>query len=103
MPHIQSEAAALLGARIREVRNRLGITLEDLGALSEVHWTSVGKIERGAVHPSVETLVKLATALDTDPGEFIAGFSADLYPHRKHRMTAATLIAQRNRELGEGN
>lgn len=67
-----------------------------------MHWTSVGKIERGIVHPNVETLVRIATALDTDPGVLLSGFHSDLYPHREHRMTAATLIAQRKARLGLG-
>ena len=49
VPQIHSEAAAILGTRIRDIRTRVGITLEDLGALAEMHWTSVGKIERDQV------------------------------------------------------
>lgn len=100
MPSIHSDAARLLGDRVREARRERGLTLEDLGALAEIHWTNVGKIERAQIHPNVETLVRLATALDLDPGELVRGMTADLYPGRSHRLTAADLIAERRR-LGD--
>lgn len=97
MPSSHSDAAIELGQRIRGARVDRGLTLEDLGALADMHWTNIGKIERGQVHPSVETLVRIATALDADPGRFVTGFTADMYPKRSHRLTAADFIAERQR------
>jgi transcriptional regulator with XRE-family HTH domain len=96
-----SEAARILGERLRDARLKLGLTLEDLGTLAEMHWTSVGKIERGQVHPSVETLVRLTTALNADPSDFVAGLTADMYPHRSHRMTAADFLREERRRAGD--
>ncbi|MGK9147592.1 helix-turn-helix domain-containing protein [Plantibacter flavus] len=90
-----SDAATILGERLRTVRNERQLTLEDLGDLAEMHWTNIGKIERGQVHPSVETLVRLSTALDVDPGTLIAGLHADMYPGRTHKLTARDLIEAR--------
>lgn len=106
MAKIHSLAAQKIGQRIREVRQRFGISLEDLGELAEVSWTSIGKIERGAQSPNAETLVRLATALGVDPGSFLSGVTADDYGQREHRLTAREFItaqnAQRDRNAGGG-
>ncbi|SKA81197.1 Helix-turn-helix [Agreia bicolorata] len=98
MTKTHSDAATILGERVREQRLKLGLTLEDLASLSEMHWTSVGKIERGQVHPNVETLVRLATALNADPGVFVEGLTASMYEKRVHGLTAADFIRERERE-----
>jgi transcriptional regulator with XRE-family HTH domain len=98
VPNPHSAAAKLLGGRLRDARLKLSLTLEDVGALSEVHWTSVGKIERGQVHPSIETLVRITTALNADPADFVAGLTSDMYPRRTHRMTAADYIRAKKRD-----
>ncbi|MFT4231704.1 MAG: helix-turn-helix transcriptional regulator [Leucobacter sp.] len=106
MPKIHSSAALKIGHRVRSVRQRLGISLEDLGELSEISWTSIGKIERGASSPTTETLVRLATALGVDPGSFISGITADDYGQRIHQLSARDLIKaraeQEERMRGEG-
>ncbi|RGE19157.1 helix-turn-helix domain-containing protein [Leucobacter sp. wl10] len=95
MPKIHSAAALKIGQRVRAVRQRLGISLEDLGELSEISWTSIGKIERGASSPTAETLIRLATALEVDPGSFISGLTSDDYGRRLHQLSARDLIRAR--------
>lgn len=95
MPKIHSAAALQIGQRVRAVRQRLGISLEDLGELSEISWTSIGKIERGASSPTAETLVRIATALGVDPGTFLSGITADDYGQRLHQLSARDLIKAR--------
>ncbi|MFZ4893785.1 helix-turn-helix domain-containing protein [Plantibacter sp. Mn2098] len=90
-----SEAAKILGERLRAARLKRELTLEDLGALAEMHWTNIGKIERGQVHPSVETLVRLSSAMDLDAAQFVQGLNADMYPGRTHKLTAKDLLAER--------
>lgn len=92
---IHSAAAVKIGRRIRDVRTHLGISLEDLGQLSEVSWTTIGKIERGASSPNAETLVRLATALEVDPGDFLRDLTSDDYGNRLHQVTARDLIRAR--------
>lgn len=100
MRQIHSTAAARIGQRVREARNNRGISLEDLGHLSEVNWTTIGKIERGASSPTVESLVRIATALEVDPGEFIADITADQYGERTHQLSAIDLIHARTGKPG---
>nr|WP_243752605.1 helix-turn-helix transcriptional regulator [Leucobacter ruminantium] len=101
VPKIHSEAALKIGRRVRSVRQRLGISLEDLGELSEISWTSIGKIERGASSPTAETLVRIATALEVDPGSFLAGLTSDDYGRRAHRFSARDLIRGREQHAEE--
>lgn len=95
MPKIHSAAAQEIGRRIRTARQALGISLEDLGELSDVNWTSIGKIERGVSSPTVETLVRIATALEIDAGTFVSGVVSDDYGVRSHQLTARELIRER--------
>ncbi len=98
MPTSHSHAAVELGRRLRAARHELGISLEDLGELSSINWTTIGKIERGVSSPTVESLIRIATALEIDPGVFVSGLTADHYGTREHQLTARDLIRAR---LGE--
>lgn len=95
MPKIHSDAARIIGQRIRTARHELGISLEDLGELAEVNWTSIGKIERGTSSPTVESLIRIATALEVDPGALVTGITAEAYGERQHQLTARALIRAR--------
>lgn len=96
MPTSHSHAAVELGRRLRAARHELGISLEDLGELSSINWTTIGKIERGVSSPTVESLIRIATALEIDPGVFVSGLTADHYGTRAHKLTARDLIRARN-------
>lgn len=95
MTKFHSSAAAEIGRRIRAARHELGISLEDLGELAEVNWTTIGKIERGVSSPTVESLIRIATALDIDPGALLTGLTADHYGRRLHQLTARDFINAR--------
>ena len=95
MPAQHSEAAKFLGQRIRKMRRARSCTLEDLGELAELAWMNIAKIERGEVSPSVETVVRIATALDVDPGDLLKGMHADMFPGRTHKFTARDLTRAR--------
>lgn len=73
MPPPISNAAQLLGERVKHRRNRLGISQEALADRSDLHWTFVGQVERGQRNISLHNLLKLAAGLGTDPGKLIQG------------------------------
>lgn len=76
MPEIASDAARIFGDRVRAQRLKLGISQETLAELSGLHWTALGKIERGLRNPSLHNIVKIATGLDVDPGILLEGLTA---------------------------
>lgn len=61
-----------LGERIRELRNAAGITQEKLGERASLNYKFIGELERGRVNVSLDSLVKLASALGVAPGSFFA-------------------------------
>ncbi len=76
MPDPLSSATAELGARMRARRNELGLSQEGLAAVAGLHWTFVGQVERGRRNISLHNLLKLAQALQIDPGELVTGLRA---------------------------
>lgn len=54
----------LLGEQIRHLRKKNGLTQEGLGWKADLHYTYIGAVERGEKNCSLETLNKIARALD---------------------------------------
>jgi len=68
-----STAAGEFGIRVRARRTELGYSQEKLADEAGLHWTFVGQVERGQRNLTLHNIVKLATALQTDPGELVRG------------------------------
>ena len=64
-------ARSCLGLIQRE-REARGLTQEQLADKAGIHWTTVGKIERGKQIPSVALLAVLARGLDVDLMDLLA-------------------------------
>jgi CheY-like chemotaxis protein len=58
------ELKLLLGNAIKEQRNALGISQEELAARAGLHRTYVSEVERGERNPSIASIDKLAQALE---------------------------------------
>jgi transcriptional regulator with XRE-family HTH domain len=61
-----------LGLAVRDLRQSVGLSQEELGYRSGMHRTYVGGIERGERNPSWINIVKLAQALSARPSELVA-------------------------------
>ncbi|WP_281399858.1 helix-turn-helix domain-containing protein [Microvirga zambiensis] len=59
-----SELLSSLGARLRDLRRRLNLTLEMLAQRAQVSRAMISKIERGEKMPTVGILVRIATGLN---------------------------------------
>jgi transcriptional regulator with XRE-family HTH domain len=62
------KAALTVGARIRELRKRRGLTQEELASRCCLSVSHVSMLERGHRSPSYETLLALAQVLEVPPG-----------------------------------
>ena len=59
-----------VGNRIKELRNKLGISQEELGFRSGVHRTYIASLEVGKRNVSIVTLEKIVNALEVSFSEF---------------------------------
>lgn len=87
----------IVGSRIAAARLEKGISQEDAAVLAEMHATSFGQLERGTGNPSMYTLVRIAYALEINPGSLIEGLSKSDIPDAEHMLTASEFVAERNR------
>lgn len=63
------------GQNIRECRNRIGISQEELSVRCGSSLTTVGPMERGLKLPRIDTFIRLAGALGVAPNELVTGIS----------------------------
>ena len=66
-----SEITKKLGQRIKFIRNKYGISQEELAFKASISTTYMGQLERGEKSPTVDTVFKLAKALDTSISELL--------------------------------
>ena len=59
-----------VGKRIKELRNKLGISQEELAFRSDIHRTYIASLEVGKRNVSIETLEKVVKALEVSLSEF---------------------------------
>ena len=96
MPTPRSRASEIFGARVRQARFALGESQERIAHLADMHVTNYGRIERGEANSELNTIVRLATALDTDPAELMAGLYGDgMLPAREREFRVADFLASR--------
>jgi transcriptional regulator with XRE-family HTH domain len=60
-----------IGPKVRELRQHLGLSLQQLAQRSDVSAAAIHKVERGDMVPTVTTMLKLAGALDKPIGHFV--------------------------------
>lgn len=64
-------AVGKLGGNLRAVRNKRGLSQEQVAERSGVHATEVSRIESGKRDPRVSTVERLAKAVKVKPGELL--------------------------------
>jgi len=64
----------ILGNRIRELREKRGISQEDLAEATDLHRNMIGLLERGRRSASIQTVVKIAAALKVHPKQLFWKF-----------------------------
>lgn len=69
---VVSNYARAVGEAIRRIRERKGLSQEELAHRAGVHRTYVGGVERGERNPTVESLKKIADGLGVAPEEVLA-------------------------------
>lgn len=65
------QADKAFGQAVREYRNQIGISQEELAFRAGIHRTYVSQIERGIKSPSLKVIFVLAQALEILPHELV--------------------------------
>ena len=60
-----------LSINVRTLRNSAALTLKKSSERAEMHWRHWQKIEAGQVNITLQTLVRLAEVLGTDPSDLL--------------------------------
>jgi transcriptional regulator with XRE-family HTH domain len=65
--------AQRFGDNLVRIRKRADMSQEEVSFRASVHRTEVSQLERGLRVARVDTVAKLAAALEVDPGDFFEG------------------------------
>jgi transcriptional regulator with XRE-family HTH domain len=57
------------------IRGRAGLSQEEVGFRASLHRTEIGMLERGIRMPRLDTIVKIAGALEVAPGDLLVGMA----------------------------
>jgi len=66
-----NETTRVFGERVRDRRVALGLGQEAAAVRCGIHWTQLGKVERGQRSLRLETIIKIADGLDVDAGDLV--------------------------------
>lgn len=79
MPRVPSAAAVHVGRQIAQTRQKYSMTHDQLAARSGIDSSNIRSYESGRAMPNIHTLVRIADALDIDPGTLLDGLTLDLF------------------------
>lgn len=77
MLDMTSTIQAGFAQRLRELRKQKGLSQTELGKLAELHYTHIGRFERGTSLPGSDTLKRLASALEVTSDYLLEGTPND--------------------------
>jgi ribosome-binding protein aMBF1 (putative translation factor) len=71
-----NETTRVFGERVRERRLALRLSQEAAAVRCGIHWTQLGKVERGERSLRLKTIVKIAAGLEIVAGKLVDGLPA---------------------------
>lgn len=92
---------AAVGERIRYRRKALSLTQEQLSEMAEISTSFLGHIERGTRIASLETLVRIADALDTDLNALVSPRNRDTDKSERRLLAEILTLIADNTDLLE--
>lgn len=73
-------AGEIFGARVREIRQKHGMTQVELGERLGFPQNRVSEIENGSRSPTLVTILRLAIALECKPSALLTSFDQEDLP-----------------------
>lgn len=91
------DIARRFGANLNAARRASGLSQERLAAKAGLHRTAIGLLERGGRVPRVDTVVKLARAMEIGPAELLIGLASvpEQMPLKASRLPIDSAASQR--------
>ncbi|MCB4771292.1 XRE family transcriptional regulator [Ancylobacter sp. Lp-2] len=77
-----------LGARVRGLRGRSGLTIKQVSARSGISPSAISKIENNLLSPTYDNIIRLAKGLDVDISELFSSTRKQV-PHGRRSLTRA--------------
>lgn len=71
-PLTKAEISNLIGLKIRAIRTKQKLTLEQLAFKSEMDYTQLSRIELGKINTSIFQISKISTALNINISELVS-------------------------------
>ncbi|MDZ8239240.1 MAG: helix-turn-helix transcriptional regulator [Nostoc sp. ChiQUE01a] len=65
------------GKAVRKRRREMDLSQEDLAERAELHRTYVSTLERGLVNPTLETIEKVAAALEISISDLLTNYGVE--------------------------
>jgi len=83
------DIARRFGENLFLTRRRAELSQEELGFISSLHRNEITKLERGLRIPRIDTVIKLAGALEVPPGDLLKGMAWVTAPARVGRFVTS--------------
>lgn len=80
----RTQALAALGKKNRHLRQKVGVSQEELAARSGLDRTYISGVERGVRNPSFTALVKIADGLSLSVSTLLEGLENQVSEGRPH-------------------
>jgi transcriptional regulator with XRE-family HTH domain len=90
--------AEQFGDNLRRQRKLADLSQDDLAFRASLHRTEISQLERGLRRARIDTVAKLAGAIEIDPGRLFDGIAWEPGDLRRGRFTAATEDRSTDRE-----
>lgn len=87
-----SEIAKIIGQRVRNFRTEKGLSQEKLAEMSGCHPTYIGQVERGEKNATLESIEKIASAMNIPLSalfEKVGEDASDSYPAKCYELVAS--------------
>lgn len=68
---IPLRASNAFGERLKELREELDLSQDDVAREADIHPTAIGRLERGSREPRLTTILRVARGLGVSPSELL--------------------------------
>ncbi|HHU07600.1 MAG TPA: helix-turn-helix transcriptional regulator [Clostridiaceae bacterium] len=87
MARTPSLAAAHIGSLIVERRRELGLTQDEVAVMTGIDSSNIRAYENGRSMPNIHSLIRIAYAMEVEPGVLLEGLTPRLFEQQKPKTS----------------